>query len=89
MFTGPREYVLVWGSKRDDDESQEEDSDDAAGPGDGLYEVTPLAAINRLLKKHASRLLDADDGVCAEGERCVGRWPATSPEAPHAQHMKS
>ena len=29
--------------------------------------MTPLAAINRLLKKHASRLLDADDGVCAGG----------------------
>ena len=77
LATGlPREYVLVWGathleegSKHDDGGEGESDDEDATDfdTGDGMYEVTPLAAINLLLKRHTSRLLDADDEVSSGG----------------------
>ena len=77
----PREYVLMWGATEGPRDEEAEDSDDSLDVegGDGFYEVTPLAAINRLLKKHTDRLLDTDDGPCVGGalHRTLARQVST------------
>ena len=58
LATGmPGEHVLIWGATEGPRDEDPEESDDATEEesGDGFYEVTPLAAIYRLMRMSTNR----------------------------------